>query len=204
MVLPAADTGAVDASAASMSAKRRRSRGGKGPRGRPQSGGAGSESRGRIGVRRLPDEGVFELVYPRCVQQRQEDIEEVRRMLEAGEVEIAVDELRWLLQDCRELIEAHKLLGEIALSDGDLPLARGHLGYAYDLGRAAIPPGGLTAPLPATREANRPLFEAGKHLIWCLVQQGEKELAREVVEYLLGLDPSDPLGLRGLLGDAGS
>ena len=54
-------------------------------------------------------------------------------MMEAGEVDIAIDELRWLLSGCSDFIEAHRLLGELALAENDLPLARAHFGYAYSL-----------------------------------------------------------------------
>ena len=112
---------------------------------------------------------------------------------------MAVDELRWLLEGCRGLLEAHRLLGEVALGDNDLALARGHFGYAYELGMAAIPRDGLPGPLPYVQPANQPLFEAGKGLAWCLMQQGEADVAAGVVERLLALDPSDPLNLKGLL-----
>ncbi len=138
----------------------------------------------------------MELAYPRCVRERREDLEEVRAMLAAGEIDIAVDELRWLLEECRELLEAHKLLGDIAFSEGDLPLARAHFGYAYDMGCKAIPDGGLAAPLPYAREANRPFFEAGKGLASCLDALGEKNHASEILEHLKKLDPSAPLGLK--------
>ena len=76
-------------------------------------------------------------MHPRCVRDRAEDLEEVRAMIEAGELEIALDELRWLLADCREFIAAHVLLGELAVAtQGDLPLARGHFGAGYQLGSA--------------------------------------------------------------------
>jgi tetratricopeptide (TPR) repeat protein len=120
-------------------------------------------------------------------------------MLEAGEVDIARDELRWLLIDCRELIEAHRLLGEIAVSGGDLAMARAHFGYAYDLGRKAIPPDGLPGPLPYARKSNRAFFEAGEGLARCLGTLGEKQTATDVVQALLKLDPSDPLRLKDLL-----
>ncbi len=111
-------------------------------------------------------------------------------MLDAGEIDVAVDELRWLLQGCRELLEAHRLLGEIALSADDVPLARAHFGRAYDLALDALPKGGLRGTLPCGRDANRAFFEAGKGLVECLVQLGETELADEVVKRLLALDPS--------------
>jgi len=119
-------------------------------------------------------------------------------MLEAGEIEIAVDELRWLLDGCSVLLEAHKILGEIALGDDDLPLARNHFGFAYELGRKAL---GRTfvGMLPYSREANRPFLEAGKGLAWSLHKLGETDLAREVIDQLLALDLTDPLGLHALL-----
>ena len=120
-------------------------------------------------------------------------------MLDAGEVDVAVDELRWLLEGCREFLAAHRLLGQIALSGGDLQLARAHFRRAYDLGLKALPKGGLPGTLPCARDANRAFFEAGKGLVECLVQLGESGPAAEVARQLLALDPSDPLGIRELL-----
>lgn len=141
----------------------------------------------------------FELVFPRCVQQRAADMEEIRKMLEAGEVDVAVDELRWLLGECHELLEAHKLLGEIAVSDGDLELGRAHLGYAYDLGDKALPKGRLPGTLPYARPANRSFLEAAKGLAWCLNELGDPTAAKAVVRRLLELDPSDPLEVTQML-----
>lgn len=157
-------------------------------------------SAGEITVRRLRGQDAFELVYPPCVRRRAEDMEEVRAMLRAGEVDVAEDELRWLLEGCRQLLEAHKLLGEIALADGDVPLGRAHFGYAYDLGLKALPRGGLPGVLPYARPANRPFFDAAKGLVQCIRHQGQPEPAREIVRQLLALDPDDPLELKNLFG----
>lgn len=150
-------------------------------------------------VRQVDQREIYELVPPECVEQREADMEEVRAMIEADEIDVAVDELRWLLEDCRPLLEAHKLLGEIAIADDDLPLARAHLGSAYELGLKAIPPDGLRGVLPYQRPANRVFFEAGKGLAWCLDQLGETGLAADVVRRLQLLDPTDPLDLAHLL-----
>jgi tetratricopeptide (TPR) repeat protein len=134
----------------------------------------------------------WELVYPPSVLRRREDMEEVRAMLDAGEIDVAVDELRWLLSGCRELLDAHKLLGEVALADGDLSLARAHFGYAYQMGEEALrQASGFTGPLPYAREANQPFLEAGKGLAYCLEQQGDRAAALQVARRLLELDPSD-------------
>ena len=82
----------------------------------------------------------------RAARDRQEDLEEVRKMLDAGEVEVATDECRWLLNGCSDCLEAHRLLGEIALAENDLPLARGHFGYAYRLGEQALDRAGCRGP----------------------------------------------------------
>jgi hypothetical protein len=156
------------------------------------------QRRDALGVRPVPGRpGQLELVDPPCVRQRREDMEEVRAMLDAGEIDVAADELLWLLSGCDVLLEAHKMLGEIAVADGDLQLARGHFGYAYELGLGALGKG-AGGVLPYARPANQPLFEAGKGLAWCLKELGEAALAAEVVGRLLTLDPSGPLGLKEL------
>lgn len=147
-------------------------------------------------VRRRQGEKAYELVHPRCALERSEDLEEVQAMIEAGETEVALDELRWLLNGCSEFVAAHRLLGELALADGHLKLARGHFGYAYEIALSACPPGGLDAPLPHRFASNRAFLEAAKGLAWCLHELGKRKLARRVVEQLLRCDPTDPLKVR--------
>jgi hypothetical protein len=120
-------------------------------------------------------------------------------MIEAGEIEIAREELQWLLSGCTDMIDAHKTLGELALLDQDLPLARGHFGYAYQIGAKALDRAGATANVPYRSPANQAFFEAGKGLAFCLRELGKTEMAVEVVERLLACDPSDPLGVRTLI-----
>jgi hypothetical protein len=141
------------------------------------------------------DDGAWELVHPRCARVRQEDLEEVDQMIEAGELEIARDELLWLLQDCHDCIEAHAKLGELALLENDLKLARGHFGYAYQIGLKAIEASGGSNQFPYSRPANQSFHEASKGLVHCLVQLGKRGMARDVVKRLAQLDPSDPLRL---------
>lgn len=141
-------------------------------------------------------DGTWELVHPRCARARQEDIEEVRIMIAAEEHEIATDELRWLLAECHDFIEAHKLLGDLALAGSDFKLARGHYGYAYQIGIKAIDAAGPISSLPYRHEANRAFFDAGRGLVRCLEKLGKKRMARDVVGRLLQLDGGDPLGLR--------
>jgi tetratricopeptide (TPR) repeat protein len=147
-------------------------------------------------VRRKAGEQAWELVHPRSALERAEDLEEVQQMLEAGESEIARDELRWLLNGCSDFVAAHRMLGEFALAEGDLRLARGHFGYAYEIAISAFPPRGLDGPLPYRLPSNQPFLEAAKGLAWCLHELGKIKLARRVLEQLLACDPSDPLGVR--------
>jgi hypothetical protein len=136
------------------------------------------------------------LVHPPCVRETAEDLDEVREMIAAGESEVAIDELRWLLETCTENIEAHYLLGKLAVeASGDLPLGRGHFGAGYQLGLRALKRAGNPMPLPALHPANRPFYDAGRGLAWCLAELGMRDLAREVVENLKRLDPADPLEL---------
>jgi hypothetical protein len=167
-------------------------------RDRPQSGDAPRASGLRL--RKAVASGGWELVHPRCARDRELDLEEVRKMLDAGEVEVATDECRWLLSGCSDCLEAHRILGEIALAANDLPLARGHFGYAYRLGAKAIEAAGNPSPIPYRLPANQSFLESGKGLAYCLKHLGKPEMAQEVVSLVLRCDPDDPLGVRKLLG----
>lgn len=132
-------------------------------------------------------------------------MEEVRAMIAAEELDIAVDELRYLVGGCSEFIEAHCLLGELALATGgDVPLARGHFGAGYQLGLQSLRRAGMPRPLPYAQPANKAFHDAGRGLAWCLAKLGKSSMAREVVDTLVGLDASDPLGLRAMLDEVES
>jgi hypothetical protein len=134
------------------------------------------------------------------VRERSEDLEEVQAMVEAGELDIAIDELHWLLEDCHEFIAAHALLGELALAaNNDLPLARGHFGAGYQLGLQALRRAAMPKPLLVSHPANHAFFGCGRSLAWCLGKLNKMSMAREVFDALISLDPSDPLQLRGML-----
>ena len=69
---------------------------------KPAKAAAAGRSASEVRARWLESEQAWELVHPRCALERAEDIEEVDQMVENGEMEIAVDELRWLLGGCSE------------------------------------------------------------------------------------------------------
>ncbi|HID76377.1 MAG TPA: hypothetical protein EYP56_10320 [Planctomycetaceae bacterium] len=162
---------------------------------------AGRGGRTKIKARRAA-RGEYELVHPPCVQQRALDMEEVRAVLEAGEVDVAEDELRWLLDGCSMFLEAHQLLGRLALARGDVELAHAHLRRAWDLGMAALSRS-FSGRLPYARRANRPFLEAGRELVRCLLARGDRDAALEVARRLWSLDPDAPLGVEQLLAEAG-
>ena len=120
-------------------------------------------------------------------------------MIDAGETDVAVDELRWLLSGCSEFIAAHVLLGDLARDQPDLPLARGHYGAGYQLGLQALRREKMPKPVLSSQPANRPFFEAGRGLMWALEKLGKRQMADEILSTLLELDASDPLHLRALL-----
>ncbi len=155
----------------------------------------------RVRLRRVSGqgEGICELLHPRCALERELDLEEVEEMIRAGETDVAIEELRWLLSGCHECIRAHQLLGKLALEMGDIPLARGHFGHAFQIGSKTIDKSGDNKKVPYTQESNRPFLECGKALIHCLLKLGKKKRAREVVSKLLRYDPTDPLQITKLL-----
>ncbi|MCC7474186.1 MAG: hypothetical protein IT425_02215, partial [Pirellulales bacterium] len=152
-----------------------------------------------LSVRRTTDGRSWVFAHPRCARDRAEDLEEVHLMIEAGEAEVAVDELRWLLAGCGELLAAHVLLGDLAREAGDTPLARGHYGVGYQLGLQALRRANMPKPVLYAQPANRPFHEAGRGLVWALEKLGKPQMAEEIITTLCTLDPSDPLELRAML-----
>jgi tetratricopeptide (TPR) repeat protein len=152
-----------------------------------------------LGVRRSSDGRGWVLVHPRSVREMAEDLEEVRAMIEAGELDVATDELRWLVSNCSEFIEAHELLGELALAQGDAALARGHFGFAVQLGLKTLERAKVQGPLSYRQPANESFFLASRGLVLALAKLNQLPKAQELVETLVKLDPTDPLGLRALL-----
>jgi hypothetical protein len=162
----------------------------------PRRGGEGQPPVSGVSVARATSGSGWVLVHPRCVRECAEDLEEARAMIAAGEADVAIDELRWLLDVCRDTIEAHALLGRLAAEHArDLELARAHFGYGYQLGVKALRRAGNPTPLSALHPANRPFYDAGRGLACCFNEMQKPAMALEVVEHLLACDPSDPLQL---------
>ena len=88
-------------------------------------------------------------------------------------------------------------LGRIALEAfNDPALARGHFGYAVNLGQRAIPPQ-FRGILPGDRPRNRPFFEAIDGLARSLEALGHGKDAAELkamAERLTGRSPRGPGG----------
>lgn len=163
----------------------------------------GPAPRGREAItvarREAPGGPAWEIVQPRCARRRREDIEEVEAMVEAGETEIARDELVWLLSECPDFLEGHVHLGLIAMEENDLKLARGHFGRAYELCLRAFEAAGSPQPVPYELAGNRPFHEAAKGLVHCLLETGRRKVAQDVCRRIAPLDPTDPLGIARLL-----
>jgi hypothetical protein len=143
----------------------------------------------RLQLKRL-DASRFAFQPPVCALDRKEDVEEVHQMISGGELEIARDELLYLVGDCRAFLEAHNLLGELALEENDLSLARGHFGFAYEIGLDSLPKG-FRGILPSSTDYNRPFFLAGRGLARCLIARGQRAEGREVLKQLARFDPRD-------------
>ena len=160
---------------------------------RSSRGGSGANV---VTVQRAKSGNAWVLSHPRAVRDMAEDLQEVRAMIADGESDIAIDELRWLLGTCSEVIEAHFLLGKLAVeADGDVGLARGHFGFGYQLGIKAWRRAQKPTPMSPLHPANRFFFDCGRGLAWCLRELEKPHMALEVVEQLLELDPDDPLTL---------
>lgn len=118
-------------------------------------------------------------------------------MRTGAEFEIARDELLYLVADCRGFLEAYLQLAELALEDEDIPLAKGHFGFAYEQGLEILPPG-FRGQIPCKEGYNPHFFAAGRGLARCLIARQEPKKAREVLEQLLRFDPSEE-GAKSLL-----
>lgn len=149
---------------------------------------------GRLGIRQTTA-GDFVLVHPPCVEERFDDYSEGLEVWAAGEPDEAREILLHALEGCASNLWIHTALGQLALQAGDNPsLARGHFGYAFELVRAAIPPG-FTGRLARTEAANRPLYEAVEGLIAALLRLGQmveaEEIRRIVESWSCGTAPQE-------------
>ena len=152
----------------------RRPTSGPGPKGNGRSGRGGDSSAkrtgpkpGAIGLARIGGNS-FELVHPHGIKEVELDYEEGMELWKAGDPESARDALRYALSACHANIWIHTALGQIALEEfHDPTLARGHFGYAVDLGCNALSHR-FAGRLPPDRPANRPFFEAIEGLLRCL------------------------------------
>ena len=154
-------------------------------------------SRTTVSIDRSRSGQGWTFAHPAAVREGADDLDEVREMIASGESDEAIDELRWLLENCTDWIEAHYLLGKLAVeTQGDVPLGRAHFGFGYQLGERALKRADNPAPVPAMHPANRPWYDAGRGLAWCLAELGKRDMALEVVENLLRCDSADPLQLR--------
>lgn len=164
-----------------------RSQGPPGRRGGPPRRGGGrrpgSISLAAIGGNR------FEVKHPSCVRETELDYEDGMDLWQAGDPEGARDALRYALSACRDNLWIHTALGRIALEEfRDPTLARGHFGYAVELGRRALPPQ-FAGVLPVDRPNNRPFYDALDGLIRSLEalgQGGEARALRTLKERLSG------------------
>lgn len=173
-----------------MSQRRKKGKPAKHKRGKAQP----PKRKTALGVTWNKDHESWELAHPRCARSRSEDIEEVEVMVAAGEFDVATDELRWLLNDCSDFIDAHRLLGELAIEEEDWPLARGHLGYCYDIAMAALKGAGVEGPLSNEVPANTGLLSATLSFAGVLCRLEKSDTARSVLRQLLKWDPKDALG----------
>jgi hypothetical protein len=119
-------------------------------------------------------------VHPRQVKEVDLDYQEGLEIWKAGEPEGARDALRYALAACHDNIWVHVALGQIALREfRDPTLARGHFGYAVELGERALPRG-FSGRLPHERPDNRPFYEAVAGLAQCLDALGRASEAGRV------------------------
>jgi hypothetical protein len=131
-------------------------------------------------------------VHPPCVRETELDYEEGLEIWKAGDPEGARDALRYALAACRDNMWIHVALGRIALEEfRDPSLARGHFGYAVELGKRALTPQ-FAGRMPADRAANRPFYDALEGLIGSLDALG------------LNADSAGLRAWRDRLGKAGS
>lgn len=147
------------------------------------------DSGARLPLKRI-DGNRFAFQPPFCAFDRKEDLDEVHQMIAGGELEIARDELLYLVSDCRAFLEAHNLLGELALEENDIPLSQGHFGFAYEIGLGSLP-AGFRGILPANRDYNRAFFLAGRGLARCLIARGQRDKGRDVLVQLSRFDPRE-------------
>lgn len=174
------------------------------PRGGP-AGGSHRKGRGNAPLGASPDQITLrvlkpaspgespelELVPPGCARERDLDMEEVQAMLDAGELDIARDELLYLVSGCRQLLPAYQILGELALEEGNIGLAKGYFGFAYETVLPCL--AGRDGGLPPGAGYNDAFVSAARGLARCLIARKEYDKGREVLGTVLKHRPGDEI-----------
>jgi hypothetical protein len=109
-------------------------------------------------------------------------------MIESAEYEIARDELLYLVSDCTGFVAAHFLLGQLALEENNVSLARGHFGFGYECALDVLPED-FDGRLPSSLPGNEPFFKSGQGLARCLISLKQPKKGRNVLRQLLEYDP---------------
>ena len=124
--------------------------------------GASSPKRSEIRLRQVPGKQQWELVHPRSVRDRAEDLEEVRSMIDArrgGDRHRGAPlALGWLHRFYRGSQDPRR----VGPDGGRLQACPAHFGYAWDIGIAALPDRGLSGPLAYERPAESAVFRSGQ------------------------------------------
>ncbi len=155
-----------------------------------------------VRARRAPGEQAWELVLPRCARDRMDDLEEVAKMIEGGENEIARDELLWLLSGCNRLPAGPQTAGRVGAGRRRRAAGAGAFRLCLRAGVEGAGAGrGQGRRARIAGRPTRPFSRRARGWAFCLRELDKRDLAADVVARLLALDPSDPLGVAGLLAE---
>ncbi|SFQ94990.1 tetratricopeptide repeat protein [Desulfoscipio geothermicus] len=120
--------------------------------------------------------------------------------LEAGNINKARFIFNSILKECPYFIDALNHLAVIEWDVGNLAGAHGFYLQAYEIGRSVLPPH-FRGKLPWGWVDNRPFLRTLHGLALVKLRQGDSRAAKELLEWVIKLDPDDHMGVRTILED---